>query len=195
MKFGPFNGAYPGHEEAMKEANLNPNHNKWYEVYDFNDDLKLKHNWSYVKVDEEDETWCPIGQAENCCPKVRIGEEPIMENRKTIKMSNLGKKVCTDASVITIQEVQKGSQMTSKPFSHGNNTKNQAGEDKTSQMKDKSIHGRELILLKYIEENAYIPNLIKIVVSSAVDHTSKFVTSVKESIQSFSRWIGLTQDC
>lgn len=67
MKFGKFNGAYPGHDVCMKDANLDPKTNKWYAVYDFNDDLKMNHNWEYIREGEEDGLWCPLGSAENCC--------------------------------------------------------------------------------------------------------------------------------
>lgn len=54
----------------MKEANLDPKHNLWHAVYDFCDEFKTNHNWSYVKEEEKDELWCPIGEAENCCSRV-----------------------------------------------------------------------------------------------------------------------------
>ncbi len=68
IKFGKFNGAYPGHDACMKDANLDPKTNKWYAVYDFNDELKMNHNWEYVREGGEDNgLWCPLGPAENCC--------------------------------------------------------------------------------------------------------------------------------
>ena len=69
MKFAPFNGAYPGHEDAMQAANLAPERNLWYAVYDFNDEEKSGRNWSFIKKEEEDGLWCPLGVAENCVPR------------------------------------------------------------------------------------------------------------------------------
>ena len=37
MKFGPFNGAYPGHKGDLLDADLDPSINKWHAVFDFND--------------------------------------------------------------------------------------------------------------------------------------------------------------
>jgi hypothetical protein len=73
MKFGPFNGAYDGHAAAMARANLQPNHNLWFAVYDFNDDAKTGKNWRLLTPIEEEPTWCPVGPAENCCPRVAAG--------------------------------------------------------------------------------------------------------------------------
>jgi len=73
MKFAPFNGAYPGHEQAMAKANLQPAHNLWFAVYDFNDEAKTGVNWRRLAQEEEEPVWCPIGPAENCCPRVEAG--------------------------------------------------------------------------------------------------------------------------
>ncbi len=73
MHFACFNGAYEGHRDAMKAANLVPEENLWYSVYDFNDEEKTGKNWSILVEHEEDGLWCPMGPADNCCPRVEVG--------------------------------------------------------------------------------------------------------------------------
>ena len=69
MRFAPFNGAYLGHYKAMIDADLDPCNNRWHEVYDFNDPSKTRKNWSYVKREEEEPLWCPLGTTECCVPR------------------------------------------------------------------------------------------------------------------------------
>jgi len=73
MSFAPFNGAYEGHSTAMARANLQPNHNLWFAVYDFNDEAKTGKNWRLLPQAEEEPLWCPVGPFENCCPRVAAG--------------------------------------------------------------------------------------------------------------------------
>lgn len=75
LKFAPFNGAYPGHDKAMVAANLNPEQNLWYAIYDFNDESKSGVNWSYVQEEDEEEKWCPLGPADNICPRILPGKD------------------------------------------------------------------------------------------------------------------------
>jgi len=73
MEFAPFNGAFKGHAEAMRNANLQPDHNLWFAVYDFNDEAKTGKNWRLLDRSEEGEEWHPIGKFKNCCPYVAPG--------------------------------------------------------------------------------------------------------------------------
>ena len=73
MEFAPFNGAFKGHAEAMRGANLQPDHNLWFAVYDFNDEAKTGKNWRLIDRSEEGAEWCPIGKFKNCCPYVPPG--------------------------------------------------------------------------------------------------------------------------
>lgn len=74
MSFAPFNGAFKGHREAMLRANLIPEHNLWFAVYDFNDEGRTGKNWRLVEDKAEWEpTWCPLGEFENCCPLIAKG--------------------------------------------------------------------------------------------------------------------------
>ena len=88
MKFAPFNGAYPGHDDAMKAANLDPKCNLWYAIYDFSNDLSSSSsnhkNWSLLKEDEEDSVWCPLGPgATNVCPRIRNNGGSMMSTTTT----------------------------------------------------------------------------------------------------------------
>ncbi|GMI31154.1 hypothetical protein TeGR_g14947, partial [Tetraparma gracilis] len=73
MKFAPFNGAFNGHHQAMLSANLIPEHNLWFAVYDFNDEARTGKNWRLLSKSEEDPLWCPAGKAKSCCPRVAPG--------------------------------------------------------------------------------------------------------------------------
>ncbi|CAM9682319.1 unnamed protein product, partial [Discosporangium mesarthrocarpum] len=44
MSFAPFNGAYVGHTQHMREANLT-SPNLWFGVHDFNDEARTGKNW------------------------------------------------------------------------------------------------------------------------------------------------------
>lgn len=70
MKFGPFNGAYPGHEGDLLDAGLDPSINKWHAVFDFNDSSPSRENWRYLSLEEQskEQLWCPLGKAELCIP-------------------------------------------------------------------------------------------------------------------------------
>lgn len=68
LRFGGFNGAYPGHQEAMNSAKLDWRVNKWHLVHDFSDGaLGRGRNWSYVLREEADPLWSPLGPDEEPC--------------------------------------------------------------------------------------------------------------------------------
>ncbi|KAL3810069.1 hypothetical protein ACHAXA_011802 [Cyclostephanos tholiformis] len=69
IRFGPFNGAYPGHEKDMLSADLDPFINRWHAIYDFNDPSHIKGNWRYLLPKEQGPLWCPLGKAESCIPR------------------------------------------------------------------------------------------------------------------------------
>ncbi|GMH65290.1 hypothetical protein TrLO_g12538 [Triparma laevis f. longispina] len=73
MSFAPFNGAFKGHSLVMSSANLQPNHNLWFAVFDFNDEAKTGKNWRLMEQNEEDPIWCPLGKFANCCPRIAPG--------------------------------------------------------------------------------------------------------------------------
>lgn len=87
LKFANFNGAYPGHEKAMVDANLDPKCNLWFSVYDFSDTEQTGINWRYVEVEREEPLWCPLGPAINCCPRIKAGS--YMEGDKDDKSSSM----------------------------------------------------------------------------------------------------------
>ena len=76
-RFAPFNGAYTEHIQQMKKANLPPKSNLWFGVYDFNDEMKTQKNWSIIHQSDEEQLWCPLGPAENCCPRIETGTIPL----------------------------------------------------------------------------------------------------------------------
>lgn len=67
MQFSPFNGAYPGHINALTAAGLDVTTDKWSQVYDFNDPSNSGENWSVIG-DDQVALWCPLGEAECCFP-------------------------------------------------------------------------------------------------------------------------------
>jgi len=72
ITFACFNGAYPGHEKSMAEADLNPKNNLWFAVYDFNDKTQFggKSHFRLANNISSATTWCPWKPANNCCPYV-----------------------------------------------------------------------------------------------------------------------------
>lgn len=62
----------------MRKAELDPKHNLWKKVFDFNDSEKTGKNWSLVDLPpdetQDDMLWCPMGEAKNCC-ELRIDNE------------------------------------------------------------------------------------------------------------------------
>jgi hypothetical protein len=62
LKFAPFNGGYPDHLKHLNAANLDPQHNLWYDIFDHNDPAKDKLNWSLLPVSEYEEPWFPAGE-------------------------------------------------------------------------------------------------------------------------------------
>lgn len=74
LKFAPFNGGYPGQADHMKQANLDPTHNLWYDIFDHNDPGKTHENWALLDKSLYEEPWFPLGQSEPpAIPLVEIG--------------------------------------------------------------------------------------------------------------------------
>lgn len=87
MRFGPYNGAYPGHMTDMLHADLDPLINKWHAVFDFNDPSDTQKNWRHLLPEEQDQMWCPLGKEDSCIPsfnspesKVRLPDKSLVEN-------------------------------------------------------------------------------------------------------------------
>lgn len=57
----------------MRSANLDPDRNLWYEVFDFNDEAKTAGNWTILPKEKEDEPWFPLGQCEPVIPRTEPG--------------------------------------------------------------------------------------------------------------------------
>jgi hypothetical protein len=64
VEFGPFRGGYPEHKNNLKTANLDTSSNLWYDIYDHNDSLKTKENWSLIDPSQYEDPWFPMGACE-----------------------------------------------------------------------------------------------------------------------------------
>jgi len=150
IKFAPFNGAYPSHEKDMSSANLNPKLNLWFKIYDFNDESNTTcdKNWRYLTREEEDTLWCPLGPAENCCPRidaeqVKTGNAAILNgNDSTIaSLSNAAASmlVCKENQKMhddSMQHIQSSNN--DRYYSSGNSSKNQSTTNTTGN--DKNVN-------------------------------------------------------
>lgn len=110
VKFAPFNGAYPEHAAHMKAANLDVNHNMWYDVYDHNDPHKTRENWSLLPESEYEDPWYPAGSpCEFAVPRNKPGSVKLPDvgtegsNMQSFNMDQLRK------------DAEKASSSTSSP--------------------------------------------------------------------------------
>ena len=167
MKFAPFNGAYPGHDKAMKDANLNANHNLWHAVYDFNDEFKTGQNWSYVKAEDEDKLWCPLEKAENCCPRIKASKEsttPVANNKR----GRVGKEFIN----MNQEDIESPSKVNSK--------KDKGEKEGKDQTLEESNPWKSLIGLL-----SQIPTKIQTLTTTALDYTTTAIDSVISWVRSF----------
>ena len=109
----------------MIDADLNPCHNKWYAVYDFNDPSKTQKNWRIVRREEEEKLWCPLGTVENCVQR-------FSPDRQSLVISTSSPEKCT-----ILSESDDVSDVSSES-NYGGDTGN--GEDSTSQNGAWGIH-------------------------------------------------------
>ena len=67
----------------MKQANLDPARNFWYEIFDHNDPEKTHVNWSLLEESKRDEPWFPLGEVcTDVIPKTVPGSIAIAEDVK-----------------------------------------------------------------------------------------------------------------
>lgn len=64
VQFGPFIGGYPEHGNNLRSAKLDTKNNLWYDIYDHNDSLKTKENWSLLEPAQYEVPWFPMGACE-----------------------------------------------------------------------------------------------------------------------------------
>lgn len=104
-RFGSFNGAYDGHKQMMHKANLNPENNLWFAVFDFNDETRKGFNWSLLNSSEE--IWYPlVGQAQNYCPRIEPGSICVPSHEENGGNGiNMSPKCCRDEDS-TVQTVK-----------------------------------------------------------------------------------------
>ena len=74
MKFAPFLGGYPEQAAHMAKARLDPKHNLWWGLFDFNDEAKTGKNWSYIPAAERAEPWFPRGGTDQICAITEPGK-------------------------------------------------------------------------------------------------------------------------
>ncbi|CAM9389899.1 unnamed protein product [Ectocarpus sp. 12 AP-2014] len=82
MTFAPFNGAYVGHVEHLREAGLTTP-NLWFGVYDFNDEAKTGDNWRLLDEEAQGgEPWRPLNDnSEVAIPVTAPGSVPLPSKR------------------------------------------------------------------------------------------------------------------
>lgn len=73
VRFGPFRGGYPDHDKHLKTARLDTGHNLWYDIFDHNDPLKTKENWSLIDPATYVEPWFPMGPCESALAANAVG--------------------------------------------------------------------------------------------------------------------------
>ncbi len=74
VKFAPFNGGYPEHGDHLRKANLDPDYNLWYDIFDHNDPAKTGENWSLLPQEEYEAGWFPFGEEiEVACARTAVG--------------------------------------------------------------------------------------------------------------------------
>jgi hypothetical protein len=73
VRFAPFNGGYPDQLKHLQNANLDPKKNLWYDVFDHNDPMKSRVNWSLIPTNEYEDPWYPAGVCEPAVPVTVAG--------------------------------------------------------------------------------------------------------------------------
>lgn len=69
LNFAPFNGGYPEQTKHFIDAQLDPHHNLWYDIYDHNDQEAKRLNWALLDPNDYESPWFP---ADPCDPLVKI---------------------------------------------------------------------------------------------------------------------------
>jgi hypothetical protein len=90
VKFAPLNGGYPEHASHLSKANLNVQHNLWYDIFDHNDPGKTHANWSLIPESEYEAPWYPAGApCEHAVPMTKPGSvirEPIQDTMQSFSI-------------------------------------------------------------------------------------------------------------
>jgi hypothetical protein len=108
LKFAPFNGGYPDHEKHMKQANLDINHNLWYDIYDHNDPAKTRANWSLLPESEYEEPWFPLGPCTPAVPRTKAGGVFNPNNTGDANMQSFSlQQMVADAQKLGVSEASK----------------------------------------------------------------------------------------
>lgn len=77
--FAPFMGGYPGQAEHFKAANLDPEMNFWWGVFDFSNPDKTGPgtNWIYVADSDKEQPWFPRGHSDQIAKATVPGSTPL----------------------------------------------------------------------------------------------------------------------
>lgn len=86
VRLAPFRGGYPAQADHLKACKLNLTHNLWYDVFDHNDTLKTKENWSLIDAKEYEAPWFPLGP---CTPAIAVTEVGSVDRSKESDGSSL----------------------------------------------------------------------------------------------------------
>ena len=73
VAFAPFNGGYPEQSKHFEAAKLDAKLNLWYDIFDHNDPLKTRSNWSLIPEDKYEEAWFPAGICTPAVPRTTSG--------------------------------------------------------------------------------------------------------------------------
>lgn len=75
VEITPFSGGFEGQADCMRSANLDPEVNFWWGVYDFNDTEKTGKNFTVSA--EPLEPWWPLGEATQVCAMTAPDSAPL----------------------------------------------------------------------------------------------------------------------
>lgn len=98
-RFAPFNGGYPDHLKHLQAANLDINHNLWYDVYDHNDPAKTNANWSLIPEIDYEPAWFPLGECVPAVPRTKPNSVQVAKQDNNMQAFSLQQM---------IQDAQKG---------------------------------------------------------------------------------------
>ena len=160
IQFGPFNGAYPAHDENMKAANLPVQQNLWYKVYDFNDEMKTGCNWSLLNDEEMEMRWCPLHEGGNGSS----GNQGLTEIEFDLKSPERNK-----GSDLSLEQIDTVTNTTGIIY----------GATTAFQLKMNSLV--ECILKLNIQYQ--IEEKIQYAIKNVIQHTSEWIATMKGSIQ------------
>ena len=100
VQFAPFNGGYPEQARNLSSANLDPNHNLWYDIFDHSDPAKTHANWSLLPENEYEQPWFPAGPCDPAIPVTKPGSvaRPELEAQNDMQAFSIQQMIADDAA-------------------------------------------------------------------------------------------------